>query len=104
MHLKRYKRKTVQEALLAVREELGPTAVALSTRVVPASGVRGWMGRRMVAVTAATDGIRCRNTDSRTASRQRRPAQSVRSLPDSKPRASSGRELRYYGFIMNDHS
>jgi flagellar biosynthesis protein FlhF len=56
MHLKRYKRETVQDALRAVREELGPTALVLSTRVVAASGVRGWLGRRMVEVTAAADG------------------------------------------------
>jgi flagellar biosynthesis protein FlhF len=55
MHLKRYKRETVQDALRAVREELGPTALVLSTRVVPAAGVRGWFGRRMVEVTAAAD-------------------------------------------------
>lgn len=55
MDLKRYKRETVQDALRAVREDLGPTALVLSTRVVPAPGLRGWMGRRMVEVTAAAD-------------------------------------------------
>lgn len=55
MHLKRYKRKTVQEALRAVREDLGPEALVLSTRMVPAPGVRGWIGGRAVEVTAAAD-------------------------------------------------
>jgi flagellar biosynthesis protein FlhF len=55
MHLKRYKRKTVQEALRAVREDLGPQALVLSTRMVPAQGVRGWLGARAVEVTAAAD-------------------------------------------------
>src|SRR6187549_1270048 len=55
MHLKRYKRKTVQEALRAVREDLGPEALVLSTRMVPAAGVRGWIGGRAVEVTAAAD-------------------------------------------------
>jgi flagellar biosynthesis protein FlhF len=55
MHLKRYKRKTVQEALRAVREDLGPQALVLSTRMVPAQGVRGWLGAREVEVTAAAD-------------------------------------------------
>jgi flagellar biosynthesis protein FlhF len=53
MHLKRYRRKTVQEALRAVREDLGADALVLSTRVVPAGGVRGWMGTRVIEVTAA---------------------------------------------------
>lgn len=55
MHLKRYKRHTVQEALRAVREDLGPQALVLSTRLVPAPGVRGWFGARAVEVTAAAD-------------------------------------------------
>src|SRR6266540_1461783 len=55
MHLKRYKRKTVQDALRAVREDLGPQALVLSTRLVPAPGVRGWLGARAVEVTAAAD-------------------------------------------------
>lgn len=55
MHLQRYKRKTVQEALRAVREDLGPQALVLSTRLVPAPGVRGWLGARAVEVTAAAD-------------------------------------------------
>ena len=56
MHLKRYLRQTVQEGLRAVRDELGPDALILSTRVVPAPGPRGWMGRRLVEVTAAPGG------------------------------------------------
>jgi flagellar biosynthesis protein FlhF len=57
MHLKRYKGKTVQEALRAVREELGPQALVLSTRMVPERGVRGLFGGRAVEVTAAADRI-----------------------------------------------
>jgi flagellar biosynthesis protein FlhF len=55
MHLKRYRRKTLQEALRAVRDELGPDALVLSTREVLADGVRGWIGRREVEVTAAAE-------------------------------------------------
>ncbi len=44
MHLKRYRRETVREALRAVREDLGPDALVLSTQLVAASGWRGWMG------------------------------------------------------------
>jgi flagellar biosynthesis protein FlhF len=55
MHLKRYRRETVQEALRAVREDLGPDALVLSTRVVPARGVRGLFGGQAVEVTAAAE-------------------------------------------------
>jgi flagellar biosynthesis protein FlhF len=55
MHLKRFRRETVKEALRAVREELGPDALVLSTRVVAAPGVKGWFGSRVVEVTAATE-------------------------------------------------
>jgi flagellar biosynthesis protein FlhF len=57
MHLKRYKGKTVQDALRAVREDLGPQALVLSTRMVPERGVRGLFGARAVEVTAAADRI-----------------------------------------------
>jgi flagellar biosynthesis protein FlhF len=55
MHLKRYRRETVKEALRAVREDLGPDALILSTRLVAAAGVRGWFGGRVVEVTAAAE-------------------------------------------------
>lgn len=55
MHLKRYRRGTVKEALRAVREDLGPDALVLSTRVVAARGIVGWMGRREVEITAAAE-------------------------------------------------
>ena len=55
MHLKRYRRETVKDALRAVREDLGPDALILSTRMVAASGVRGWFGGRVVEVTAAAE-------------------------------------------------
>ncbi len=55
MHLKRYRRETVKEALRAVREDLGPGALVLSTRYIAGPGVRGWFGARMVEVTAAAE-------------------------------------------------
>lgn len=55
MHLKRFRRKTLQDALRAVREDLGPDALVLSTREVMALGVRGWIGRREIEVTAAAE-------------------------------------------------
>jgi len=55
MQVKRLHRPTVREALSAAREELGPGAVVMSTEMVPAPGWRGWMGRRVVQLTAASD-------------------------------------------------
>src|SRR5262245_14388245 len=55
MHLKRYRSETVKDALQAVREDLGPEALVLSTRSVTATGVRGLLGRREVEVTAAAE-------------------------------------------------
>jgi flagellar biosynthesis protein FlhF len=55
MHLKRYRRETVKQALRAVREDLGPNALILSTRLVAAQGVRGWFGARVIEVTAAAE-------------------------------------------------
>lgn len=43
----------MKDALAAARGDLGPAALVLSTRLVPAHGVRGWIGQRVVEVTAA---------------------------------------------------
>ena len=53
MQVKRYHAPNVQDALRAVREDLGPDALVISTRVVAAPGPRGWFGRRVVELTAA---------------------------------------------------
>ena len=55
MHVKRLYRTTVREALTAAREELGPGALVLSTEFVPAPGWRGWLGQRVVRLTAAAE-------------------------------------------------
>lgn len=55
MHLKRYRHESVRGALAEARAELGPGALVLSTRLVAASGLAGWFGRRVVEVTAAVD-------------------------------------------------
>jgi len=55
MNLKRYRRQTLQEALRAVREDLGPDALVLSTRLITAPGPRGWIGGRVVEITAAAN-------------------------------------------------
>ena len=55
MHVKRLYRPTVREALAAARAELGPAALVLSTELVPAQGWRGWLGQRVVRLTAASE-------------------------------------------------
>ena len=45
----------MKEALRAVREELGPDALILSTRVVAAPGMKGWFGSRVVELTAVAE-------------------------------------------------
>ncbi len=55
MHLKRFREQTLKDALRAVREELGPDALVLSTRAVSANGVRGWFGGTLIEVTAAVE-------------------------------------------------
>lgn len=55
MHLKRYTGETVKDALKAVRTELGPEALVLTTRLVPAPAPRGWFGSRLVEITAAAN-------------------------------------------------
>jgi flagellar biosynthesis protein FlhF len=55
MHLKRYQAQSVKDAFRAVRDELGPDALIVSTRMVSAPGAAGLAGRRLVEVTAAAD-------------------------------------------------
>lgn len=55
MYLKRYRSGSVRDALSQARAELGPGALVLSTRLVAAPGLAGWLGRRVVEVTAAAD-------------------------------------------------
>jgi flagellar biosynthesis protein FlhF len=55
MHYKRYYGATVREALRAVKEDLGPSALILSTRTVRSKGIRGWIGGKAVEVTAALE-------------------------------------------------
>src|SRR5262245_31919556 len=55
MFLKRFRANDVRDALRAVREDLGPDALVLSTEMVPAYGFRGLMGVREVEITAAIE-------------------------------------------------
>lgn len=55
MHVKRIYRPSVREALAEARAQLGAGALVLSTELVPAPGWRGWMGKRLVRLTAAVE-------------------------------------------------
>jgi flagellar biosynthesis protein FlhF len=55
MHLKRYRSNSVREALAQARADLGPNALVLSTRLVGVRGWRGWLGGRLVEITAAAN-------------------------------------------------
>ena len=55
MHLKRYRGKTLKDALRAVRQDLGPDALVLSTQVVQDRGPRGWLGGTVVEIAAAIE-------------------------------------------------
>jgi flagellar biosynthesis protein FlhF len=115
MHYKRFCRPTYREALRAVREELGPSALVLSSRVVAAPGVRGWIGSRAVELTAAVE--RLEVTDERPEVSEPRPstlsarakgaaarlqasglsaavAESIAQHPALQRRGAGGREMR----------
>jgi flagellar biosynthesis protein FlhF len=53
MQVKRFRESTVRDALAAVKRDLGPDALVVSTTMVPMRGWRRLSGRREVEVTAA---------------------------------------------------
>lgn len=55
MQAKRFYSSSVEDAMRAVREQMGRDAIVLSTDMVASPGWRGWMGQRVVAVTAAIE-------------------------------------------------
>src|SRR5438046_1694051 len=48
----RFRSSSVRDALAKAREALGPAALVRGTRLLPASGWRGWLGGREVEVSA----------------------------------------------------
>jgi len=85
MHVKRVYRRTVQEALAAAREELGPGALVLSTEMVPARGWRGLLGQRIVRLTAAAE---------RPGAAPSEPAGAAAEMPAEPDEVSANRPVR----------
>ena len=77
MHLKRFRATNVRDALRAVREELGPKALVLSTTMVQARGWRGLMGAREVEITAAAEREASAGRPERSENRQPEPADGI---------------------------
>jgi flagellar biosynthesis protein FlhF len=55
MRVKRFEGETIQQALLGVRQEMGPDAVILHTRKFKKGGFLGLFGRERAVILAATD-------------------------------------------------
>jgi flagellar biosynthesis protein FlhF len=55
MYLKTYRGTSVRDLLAQAREELGPNALVLSTKLVPTGGWKGWLGSRVVELQAAAE-------------------------------------------------
>ncbi len=52
MNAQRFRSSSVRGALAQAKDTLGPSALVLGTRLVPAAGWRGWLGGREVEVSA----------------------------------------------------
>jgi flagellar biosynthesis protein FlhF len=90
MQLKRYRSASVREALALARQELGPNALVLSTRLVGAPGVRGWLGARVVEVTAAADREMSANRPETLADRHIQPEAEPLGVPPALPEWQAG--------------
>lgn len=67
MIARNYRSATVRDALAQARQELGPTALVHGTRLVPATGWRGWIGAREVELVASAPTIVSENRRSTVA-------------------------------------
>lgn len=86
MQLKRYRSYSVRDALAEARRELGPQALVLSTRMVPARGPRGWLGARVVEVTAAANPNARNVSENRPAAAPETPVQVAEASDSPLPR------------------
>ncbi len=87
MRIKKYRQPTVREALLAVRQDLGPDALVLATEMVAARGWRGWLGMRDVQLTAGLPATPEAPSAGRPTVAERRPADTSPSSAPSSARA-----------------
>jgi flagellar biosynthesis protein FlhF len=66
MIARNYRSSNVRDALAQARQELGPTALVHGTRLVPATGWRGWLGLREVELSASAPTVVSENRRSST--------------------------------------
>jgi flagellar biosynthesis protein FlhF len=92
MNIKTYQAATMQDALQAIKAELGPDAVILSTRQHPPG--KGRLGYKMVEVTAAIDIEAVRACVPTNTQAQTRPKPSVGDRPQAKAAMPFGDVLR----------
>ncbi|MGE3840654.1 MAG: hypothetical protein AB7I50_03635 [Vicinamibacterales bacterium] len=85
MQVKRFRSQTVRDALAQVRSELGPGAVVLSTEMVSDRGWRGWMGHRVVEVSAAAVQGMSESRPAEPVSQPPQPSPTTSSRPTSAP-------------------
>src|SRR5262245_20860386 len=83
MVVKRFRGETVKDAREAALQALGPDAVIVATRMVPATGWRGLIGGRVVEITAAVH---------RRSVSERRPAPATPPPPDDEAIAARAAE------------
>jgi flagellar biosynthesis protein FlhF len=81
MQVKHYRQPTVREAFRAIRADLGPDALVLSSGLVSARGWRGLVGMREVLVTATAPALDPVAEDDRPSDARRRPADTSRPSP-----------------------
>jgi flagellar biosynthesis protein FlhF len=86
MQVKHYRQPTVREAFQAIRADLGPEALVLSSGLVSARGWRGLVGMREVLVTATAP--------------ERRPDDDVRTGDDRGRRADTSRRAPATGGVV----
>ena len=93
----------MREALERVKRELGPDAIILGTRSLPASGLRGLAGRQRVEITAAPPTLPSPAPRLRPEAADRPVAQRAKpSAPDAKVRLSPQLYPYYVQLVQNE--
>lgn len=93
MIIKKYVAANVKEAVQALKEDLGPEAIVLTTRRVPATGPLAWFfGQPKVEVTGGVDGKDKKKADKSAASQEVDPLADLKAALNQIP-LEGGREV-----------